>query len=173
MTLPTSSSVDCLEILGSSTSCSPKGLSRDLITPWSRVLLEKLTGSQLVKFTYPLIRTYFSMALTLVNVICVTSKVAAFAFLPPGTHYDFPQHISPPTYVAKIIHQDSRFWFHQLITCRSHWPRGLRRRSAPDRLLRLWVRIPPGAWMYVCRECCVLSGTGLCDELITHPEESY
>ena len=29
-------------------------------------------------------------------------------------------------------------------TCRSHWPRGLRRRSAAARLLRLWVRIPPG-----------------------------
>jgi len=27
--------------------------------------------------------------------------------------------------------------------------------------------------MFVCCECCVLSGTGLCDELITHPEESY
>ena len=30
-----------------------------------------------------------------------------------------------------------------------------------------------GAWMYVCCECCVLSGRGLCDGLITHPEESY
>jgi len=27
--------------------------------------------------------------------------------------------------------------------------------------------------MFVCYECCVLSGTGLCDELITRPEESY
>ena len=27
--------------------------------------------------------------------------------------------------------------------------------------------------MYVCCECCVLSGGGLCDELITRPEESY
>jgi ribosomal protein L18E len=27
--------------------------------------------------------------------------------------------------------------------------------------------------MSVCCECCVLSGTGLCDELITRPEESY
>ena len=27
--------------------------------------------------------------------------------------------------------------------------------------------------MFVCRECCVLSGRGLCDELITRPEESY
>jgi len=41
------------------------------------------------------------------------------------------------------------------------------------RLLRLWVRIPPGAWMFVCCECCVLSDSGLCDGLITRPEESY
>ena len=55
----------------------------------------------------------------------------------------------------------------------SQWPRGLRHRSPAARLLRLWVRIPPGAWMSVCCECCVLSGRGLCDELITRPEESY
>ena len=56
---------------------------------------------------------------------------------------------------------------------RSQWPRGLRRRSTAVRLLGLWVRIPPGAWMYVCCECLVLSGRSLCDELITRPEESY
>ena len=33
---------------------------------------------------------------------------------------------------------------------RSQWPRGLRRMSASARLLRLWVRIPQGAWMFVC-----------------------
>jgi hypothetical protein len=27
--------------------------------------------------------------------------------------------------------------------------------------------------MFVCCDCCVLSGRGLCDELITCPEESY
>jgi hypothetical protein len=27
--------------------------------------------------------------------------------------------------------------------------------------------------MSVSCECCVLSGRGLCDELVTHPEESY
>jgi hypothetical protein len=27
--------------------------------------------------------------------------------------------------------------------------------------------------MFGCCECCVLSGRGLCDELITRPEESY
>ena len=42
-----------------------------------------------------------------------------------------------------------------------------------SRLLRLWIRIPPGVWMSVCCECCVLSGRGLCDTLITHSEESY
>ena len=41
------------------------------------------------------------------------------------------------------------------------------------RLLRSWVRIPPGAWIFVCCECRVLSGRGLCDKLITRPEESY
>jgi len=56
---------------------------------------------------------------------------------------------------------------------RSQRPRGLRRRPAAARLLRSWVRIPPGAWIFVCCECCVLSGRGLCDELITRPEESY
>jgi hypothetical protein len=40
-------------------------------------------------------------------------------------------------------------------------------------LLRSWVRIAPGAWIFVCCECRVLSGRGLCDELITRPEEFY
>ena len=56
---------------------------------------------------------------------------------------------------------------------RSQWPRVLRRRFVAARLLRLWVRFPPGAWKSVCCECCVLSGIGLCDGLITRPEESY
>jgi len=59
------------------------------------------------------------------------------------------------------------------IPCRSQWPRGLRRRSAAARLLRLWVRNPPAAWMFVCCEGCVLPGRGLCERLITLPEECY
>jgi hypothetical protein len=55
--------------------------------------------------------------------------------------------------------------------CRSlQWPRGLRHRSSAVRLLRLWVRISPVAWMFVY---CVLSGRGLCDGLITYPAKSY
>jgi hypothetical protein len=59
------------------------------------------------------------------------------------------------------------------IPCRSQWPRGLRRKSEAARLLRSWVRIPRRAWRSVCCECCVLSGRGLCDELITRPDKSY
>ena len=46
-------------------------------------------------------------------------------------------------------------------------------RLAAARLLRSWVRIPPGAWIFVCCECRVLSGRGLGDELITRPEKTY
>ena len=71
-------------------------------------------------------------------------------------------------------------WFREItndysndVFCRSQWPRGPRRRSLAARLLRLWVRIPPGAWIFVCCECYILSGRGLCDGLIIRSEESY
>jgi len=63
--------------------------------------------------------------------------------------------------------------FHNVTINQSQWPHCLRRRSRAARLLRLWVWIPPGTWMSVCCECCVLSGRGLCDAIITLPEESY
>ena len=56
---------------------------------------------------------------------------------------------------------------------RSRWPRGLRRVSAATRFLGLLVRIPPRAWMSVCCECCMFSGSGLCDGQVPRPEESY
>jgi hypothetical protein len=59
------------------------------------------------------------------------------------------------------------------VSRRSQRPRGLRRRSGAARLLRFWVHIPPGAWIFVSCENCMLSGTDLIDELITRPEESY
>jgi len=61
---------------------------------------------------------------------------------------------------------------HSLL-CPTQWPHRLRRCSAAARLLGLWVLIPPGTWMPVPCECCVLSGRCLCDGLITRPEESY
>jgi hypothetical protein len=65
--------------------------------------------------------------------------------------------------------QRRSFWYSY---GRPRWPRGIRCRSAAAYLLGLWVRIPPGAWVS-CRECCVLSGSGFCNELIPRPEESY
>jgi len=41
------------------------------------------------------------------------------------------------------------------------------------RLLGMRVRIPPGAWVFVSCECCVLSGTGLCAGPIPSSVESY
>ena len=101
--------------------------------------------------------------------------------LPSAAEYIFS--ISIPSFLsldpARIILRQKRqfsiacFITRYIIMCQSQWPRGLWRRSAAARLLRLWVRIPSGSWMSVCCECCVLSGRGLCDKLITHPEESY
>ena len=48
-----------------------------------------------------------------------------------------------------------------------HAPGGIRTQDLSRRAA------PPGAWIFVCCECRVLSGRGLCDELITRPEESY
>jgi len=45
--------------------------------------------------------------------------------------------------------------------------------KAAARLLGLRVRIPPGLWLSVFCDCCVFSGRGLNDWLITRPEESY
>jgi hypothetical protein len=45
-----------------------------------------------------------------------------------------------------------------------------KRGKAPDRQKK---KIPPEAWMSVSCECCLLSGRGLCDELVPRPEESY
>jgi hypothetical protein len=56
---------------------------------------------------------------------------------------------------------------------RTQWPCGLRRRSVSFCLLGLWVRILQVAGMLASCECCVLSGTGCSDGLITRPEKSY
>jgi hypothetical protein len=42
-----------------------------------------------------------------------------------------------------------------------------------NRILAEIVGSNPTGGMDVCRACCVLSGRGVCDELITCPEESY
>ena len=74
---------------------------------------------------------------------------------------------------SDLLDDVKRDYEQQIRTGRSRWPRGIRRGSTATRLLGLRVRIPPGAWMSVCSECCVLSGRGLCDGPITSPEKSY
>jgi hypothetical protein len=49
----------------------------------------------------------------------------------------------------------------------------LTRGSATARLLEWRFQIPPGTWLSVSCECCVLLRSGHCVRLITHPEESY
>jgi hypothetical protein len=41
----------------------------------------------------------------------------------------------------------------ELKLLKSEWPRGLRRKSAAERLLGSWVRIPPEVWMFLSCEC--------------------
>jgi hypothetical protein len=75
---------------------------------------------------------------------------------------------------APSLHDIDTYYTWSIVTSyQSQWPRGLRRRSSAARLLRLWVREPPGAWTFVCCECCVLSSRGLCDGLISRSEEPY
>ena len=87
---------------------------------------------------------------------------------------DFCRCILSIFYYTKVVFSSPPILtFLRPLWYRCQWPRSLRRRSTAARPLRLWVWIPPGAWMFVCCECCVLSGRSLCDELITRPEESY
>ena len=68
----------------------------------------------------------------------------------------------------RFVHSQSYRKISGTIACnRCHWPRDLRGSSAAARLLGLWVRITPGAWMSVCCERCVSSDASHCDELIT------
>ena len=58
--------------------------------------------------------------------------------------------------------------------CRSQWPRGLRSRSAAARLLRLWVRIPPWAWMSVVSAvCCEVEVSATSRSLIQRSPNDY
>ena len=100
-----------------------------------------------------------------VKVTCITQSECVFVAL--GIQHAVRMHDILASGLA-----GSTVFFH-IISCRSQWPRGLRRRSTTVRLLGSWVRIPPGAWTFVYCECCVLSGRDLCDELAPRPGKSY
>ena len=71
------------------------------------------------------------------------------------------------------IHEFEDIIYNIILLGRSRWPCGLKRESATTRLLGWWVRIPPGTWMSVFCEYCVLSGRGWCVGFVTGPEESH
>jgi hypothetical protein len=81
-----------------------------------------------------------------------------------------------PTYKTTSLHTVFRknvVMEFTLVFGLSRWPCYIRRGSAATRLLGLRVRITPRTWMFFCCKCCALSGRGLCETFITHPEESY
>jgi hypothetical protein len=108
--------------------------------------------------------------------VCVCShiNVSANLICPETTHIK-PSWLHRAAVINAVGVPSSKQQYPKvfIMTARPSGPRGLSRRSTAARLLRSWSRIPPGAWMPLCCLCCVLSGRGLCDELFTHPEESY
>ena len=84
----------------------------------------------------------------------------------PSTEIDKPSApLDFGTHFLTLLLED-KFWDY-LPGSRYQWPRSLRHRSAAARPLRLWVRISPRAWLFVC---CVFSGIGLYEELTIRPE---
>jgi hypothetical protein len=86
--------------------------------------------------------------------------------------YSQSRQCSLTTIAALIPVHIPKFQNNILPFCRSQWPHSLRGASAAACLLGMWVWIPPGAWMSVPFECCVLSSRGLSVGLITRTEES-
>jgi hypothetical protein len=67
-------------------------------------------------------------------------------------------HIIRPLYYEflgflAVLNCSCTFDVRWILGSRSQWPRGLLRRSAAARLLKLWVRVPPGAWISLSCEC--------------------
>jgi hypothetical protein len=102
--------------------------------------------------------------------ICVSVAISPKTCTGCTFSYKRPPLTSDDQYMRHHSKQLEIRMYWQIVQRRSQWPRGLRRRSAAALLLRLWARIPSGSRMFVCCECCVLSGS---DDLITRPEESY
>ena len=81
-----------------------------------------------------------------------------------GRMSSYTRHCFPPYLVQYRTLHDTLFHcvfmlvFPSLLLLPIAVARGLRRGSAAARLLGLRVRIPPGPWMSVSYECCVLSG---------------
>jgi hypothetical protein len=122
---------------------------------------------------------YIFIIVNYIHLIYLLNKLLNFMIavsFPLPTCFHFP--VSLMLFFLYIVYRKAAALYTRIRTGmlsvrRSQWPRGLKCRSAAARPLRSWVRIPPETWIFVCCQYCVLSGRGLCDELITRPEESY
>jgi hypothetical protein len=108
------------------------------------------------------------------------SEYVRHIYIPLQRHIDFPRlHITAYRNPLFLLLNDA--FIHRYCSPNTllflgnwfHWPRGLRCGFAAALLLGLRVQIPPGTWMSLSCECSVLSGRGLCDELITLPEQYH
>ena len=159
--------------------------------------------SPVLNFLHYLFHAYFNPLNAELNPICHllallgyhpilhVSRIRVNIVVPPiSTDFKWFLPFSSPTYISWTFlfrwlgHSKQTAQAKPYVIFRNRWfqrrnfsaPSKQRRimgESADARLLGLWVRIPPVAWIFFSCECCVFSDTGLCVGLITRPEESY
>jgi len=135
------------------------------------------TSSYVQFIAWPLDRLSYQASLISVGFVISFSFHLLLRLSSVLFHWAIPTKILY-VFISHAYHTPHQYLFPGFNCCnvirrRSKWPCGQRRRSSAARLLRLWVRIPPEAWMSVCCDCFVLSGRGLCVGVTTRPEESY
>ena len=82
-------------------------------------------------------------------------------------------HCGGTGFQSRLEYQPSWMRIFVVLFSRFRCPRTLRQGSAADCCWDCGFESPPGAWMFVSCERCMLTGRGLCDGPITRPEESY
>jgi len=87
--------------------------------------------------------------------VCLTSSIDFIRNTPNSNMHSTRCHKRTQVFMSSA-HYSSQIFIEVEFSCRSQWPRGLRRRSAAAHLLRLWVRIQPGAWMCLLLVLCVV-----------------
>jgi hypothetical protein len=97
-----------------------------------------------------LFNIYFNIIFSTTPISCTRFHISLWKLSMCVSSLPFVLHAHPFHFIQllslRIFDQHSR----------SRWPPGLRRRSAAERFLGSWVRIPPGAWMFVLYSVCVV-----------------
>jgi hypothetical protein len=92
-----------------------------------------------------------------------------------NTIRDISRDLKLPVQGAEKSYPPSGGWFFWSYYSHSQIPVAARSKAwvSGGSLVGIAGSNPASAWKPVCCDCCVLSGTVLCDGLITRPEESY